>query len=188
MARRTTGTPIVGICGGYQMLGDRIVDPEGVESQQVEVRGLALLPVTTVFEREKATHQVVARVVGSVGLLAGCTGTEIKGYEIHMGRTEGEMAPGAFQITQRSGRASHGPDGALDSEGRTLGTYLHGLFHNRDLRRGLLVRLAQWKGVSLPPERPDVDADAEYDKLAEFVRQHMDMEMIYRMVASGAGV
>jgi adenosylcobyric acid synthase len=69
----------------------------------------------------------------------------------------------------------------MDSEGLTLGTYMHGLFHNRDLRRGLLARLAGWKGVSLPPPSVDVDPDAEYDKLADFVRQHLDMEMVYRV-------
>jgi adenosylcobyric acid synthase len=181
VARRKTGTPIVGICGGYQMLGDWILDPERVESEHVEVRGLALLPVTTVFEGEKTTHQVMAKVVAGDGLLAECTGAEIKGYEIHSGSARGETAPGPFRITQRSGRASDDSDGVMDSEGRTLGTYMHGLFHNRDLRRGLLARLAGWKGVSLPPPTVDVDPDAEYDKLADFVREHLDMELVYRV-------
>ena len=181
VARHKAGTPVMGICGGFQMLGDRILDPEGVESKQPEVSGLGLLPVTTLFQQEKATHQVTAKVVAGRGLLADCAGTEFTAYEIHMGRTRGEMPPNIFQITRRSGQASDDGDGVMDSDGRILGTYMHGLFRSRGLRRGILARLASWKGTSLPPGASDVDADAEYDKLADFVRRHLDMAMVYRI-------
>jgi len=182
VARRREGTPVIGVCGGYQMLGERILDPEAVESKQAEVTGLGLLAATTTFERSKETHQVRARVAAGVGLLADCLGVELVGYEIHMGKTVLGEVGAAFQVTHRSGQEVTGIDGVLDSEGLTLGTYIHGLFHNHAFRRGLLARLASWKGVLLPGELGDTDSDKEYDKLADLVRQHLDMETVCRTV------
>ena len=124
VARRQTGTPVVGICGGYQMLGERSSDPEGIESQQAEAPGLGLLPVTTVFQGKKETHQVTASVVASVGLLADCVGAELRGYEIHLGITTSNGQHSPFQIARRSGNPVHGSDGTIDRDGRTMGTYL----------------------------------------------------------------
>ena len=73
------------------------------------------------------------------------------------------------------------PDGATDDEGLTLGTYLHGLFHNRAVRRSILECAARRRGVSLPPAADDVEPSAEYDKLAALVREHLDMELVYRV-------
>lgn len=181
MTRRKQGTPVIGICGGYQMLGERILDPEGVESSQAEMAGLGLLPVTTVFGGTKATQQVEGTVNANInapgGLLADCAGVRIKGYEIHMGTTQGG---GLFSLDKRSGAAVDELDGATDAEGLTLGTYMHGLFHNRVFRRGVLRRLAAWKGVTLPPG-VEVDPDTEYDKLADLVRANVDMDALYRV-------
>ena len=183
-ARRRAGTPVIGICGGYQMLGRRILDPHGVESPQGATPGLGLLPVTTVFAPTKETHQVRAHVAAGRGLLAGSDGLDLTGYEIHMGRTSGEedreRAP-PFRIRERSGAPADSPDGALDREGLTLGTYLHGLFHNHALRRRLLAFLAKKKGAALPTSAPP-DPDEEYDQLAERVRRHVDMDAVYRMM------
>ena len=182
IARRRAGTPLIGICGGYQMLGRRILDPNGVESDKPETRGLGLLPVTTLFAADKATHQVRAKVAAAdkeTGLLAGCAGADIVGYEIHMGRTSGEGAA-AFRVAERSGAAADSPDGAIDADGLTLGTYIHGLFHNHAPRRALLMWLASRKGVALP-DGAIVDLDAEYDKLADIVRRSLDMRMVYEM-------
>lgn len=182
IARRRAGTPLIGICGGYQMLGRRILDPDGVESDAPETRGLGLLPSTTLFAPDKATHQVRAKVAAAdkeTGLLAGCAGADIVGYEIHMGRTSGEGAA-AFRVAERSGVAADSPDGALDADGLTLGTYIHGLFHNHALRRAMLMWLAARKGVTLP-DGAIVDLDAEYDKLADLVRRSLDMRMVYEM-------
>lgn len=159
------------------MLGERILDPEGVESSQDEVKGLGLLPVTTVFGGTKATQQVEGTVSMSAGLLASCEGVHIKGYEIHMGTTDGG---GLFALDRRSGVAVSERDGAMDVEGKTLGTYMHGLFHNREFRRAVLGQLAAWKGVVLPAG-DEVDLDAEYDKLAALVRANVDMEALYRV-------
>ena len=181
IARRRAGTPVIGICGGYQMLGRRILDPDGVESDKPETRGLGLLPVTTLFAADKATHQVRAKAAAATGtgLLAGCAGADIVGYEIHMGRTSGAGAA-AFRVTERSGIAADSPDGAIDPDGLTLGTYIHGLFHNHALRRAMLTQLAKRKGVSLP-DGAIVDLDAEYDKLADLMRRSLDMRMVYEM-------
>ena len=178
--QRRAGTPVIGICGGYQMLGSRILDPDGVESDVPETQGLGLLPLTTTFAATKTTHQVRGKVAASKGLLSGCDGGIVTGYEIHMGQTYGEgNAP--FRVTERSGSTTDSPDGAIDGEGLTLGTYLHGLFHNHSLRHSLLTNLARHKGISLP-EGAILDLDAEYDKLAALVRRSVDMGAVYGMV------
>ena len=158
--------PVIGICAGYQMLGRELRDPDGVESRRAVTEGLGLLPTSTTFLREKVTHQVRGRVSGGRGLLGGCAGAEVTAYEIHMGVSPREDAASPFSIDARSGRRVDSTDGALDEEGLTLGTYLHGLFHNRALRRGVLEFVASRKGAALPPPTDDVDLDAEYGKLA----------------------
>ena len=161
------------------MLGERILDPEGVESPVPESRGLGLLPLATTFAATKTTHQVRGKVAVSNGLLSGCDDDVITGYEIHMGRTYGaNQAP--FRITERSGVSVDSPDGAMDTDGLTFGTYMHGLFHNHSLRHTLLMNLARRKGIALP-EGAILDLDAEYDKLAALVRDSVDMDSIYEI-------
>jgi adenosylcobyric acid synthase len=181
VAQRRAGVPVLGICGGFQMLGRAVRDPDGVEGAAGETPGLNLLPVVTTFVSEKATRRVQGTVaITTVGLLARCAGAAVEGYEIHMGRTVAD--PGAaVHVTLRL--AEHA-DGATDAEGRTVGTYLHGLLHNDGVRRGVLAQLAAWKGVSLPPSHA-WSADAEYDKLADHVRAHVDLPMLWR--AAGLG-
>ena len=179
VAHARSGAPVIGICGGYQMLGELLLDPDGVESHRADAAGLGLLPVTTVFQPAKSTQQTEALVTIGHGLLADCTGLTLKGYEIHMGMTQAHPARAPFQITSRSGRPVNDSDGAMDAEGMVFGTYMHGLFHNDTLRRRLLARLAAWKGVQLPPGIPPLDASAEFDKLAAFIRQHLDIGRLY---------
>ena len=181
LARRAAGVPVIGICGGFQMLGEAILDESGIESKEKRVEGLGLLPVSTRFEGVKETHQVAGRVVADRGILAGCAGLPLKGYEIHMGRTTPQESGGPFHIQRRSEQPVDALDGALDAEGLTLGTYVHGLFHNDALRRRLLENVARRKGVTLPPSAFVVDADKEFDKLADFLREHIDVGAIRRM-------
>jgi adenosylcobyric acid synthase len=183
VARRRAGTPVIGVCGGYQMLGRRILDPEGVESLQPETHGLGLLPVTTVFEREKATHQAQAILSSGRGLLEGAQGAPVTGYEIHMGRTSrAEDAPALARVVTRSGHETDDEDGASDTEGLTLGTYLHGLFHNEPVRRSVLGFLARRKGLDEASWRLGAGAAGEYDKLADLVRGCLDMGMVYGLI------
>ena len=181
LTHRRAGAPVVGICAGYQMLGDALLDPDGVESPRPRTDGLGLLRATTTFAGHKATHQVSGRVVEGRGLLAGCRGAEVTAYEIHMGVTPQEGLPHPFVLESRSGRPVDLPDGAMDADGLTLGAYLHGLFHNRALRRSILECAARRRGVTLPPPADDVEPSAEYDKLAAHVRRHLDMDLVYRV-------
>jgi len=133
------GTAVVGICGGYQMLGQALRDPERVEGITSEATGLGLLTTEVVFAGEKLTHRVRARVLGGPGWLAGLADQVVQGYEIHMGRTTGEHA--WLEIEERGGEPVAVPDGAIAGEGRVWGCYLHGLFANEALRRAWLNSL-----------------------------------------------
>ena len=180
--RHQEGASIIGICGGYQMLGTHLYDPQGIESALPEMDGLGLLPQTTVFAGSKETHRIRGEVSEGTGLLKGATGAPLTGYEIHMGRTSGEELTAPFRIEDRTdvpvtSATTH--DGAMDAEGRVLGTYIHGLFHNGAIRRAMLVELARRKGVNLP-DAPQLGAmDGEFDKLADWVRGSLDMDLIY---------
>ncbi len=178
---RQEGTPVIGVCAGYQMLGMELLDPDGVESPRPSASGLGLLPVTTTFLGDKATHQVAGRVADGRGILSGSQGASLTAYEIHMGVTSSEGLASPFVIKTRSGQDVSLPDGALDEDGLTMGAYLHGLFHNRQLRHAMLLWLAARKGVSLPESADEIDQSAEYDKLAAFVREHLDMELLDRI-------
>jgi adenosylcobyric acid synthase len=178
------GAAVVGICGGYQMLGTKVSDPEHIESSITELDGLGLLDLTTIFEGSKETHRISGKVTGANGLLAGAAGVPVTGYEIHMGRTVGEGVSAAFRIEDRADAPVSGSgesEGAIDASGSVMGTYIHGLFHNGELRSAMLKELARRKGVSLPDTGNVLDLDREYDKLADWVRASMDMDLIYRM-------
>lgn len=176
------GTAIIGICGGYQMLGQRLNDPEGIESTVPEMDGLGLLPLTTVFAGTKETHRIQGQVAEASGLLKMTEGAPLTGYEIHMGRTTGEGVALPFRICDRTDVAvtpATAYDGAMDMSGRILGTYIHGLFHNGQLRRGVLEELARRKGKALPADAGLGAMEAEFDKLADWVRGSLDMDLIY---------
>ena len=183
-AAHRSGAAVVGICGGYQMLGSQLQDPNKIESSRTEMSGLGILPSTTVFTESKETHRIKGRVERDDGLLAGAKGLLISGYEIHMGRTCVEGASPAFLIEDRSdvsvdqGASS---DGALDSSGWVLGTYIHGLFHNGGLRQAMLQALARRKGTNLRLAPEDLAMDLEYDKLADWVRTRLKMDLVYKM-------
>ncbi len=178
------GTAVIGICGGYQMLGTRISDPEHIESSIAELDGLGLLNLNTVFEGSKETHRINGKVIEANGLLAGASGAPVRGYEIHMGRTSGEGFAPPFRIEDRADApvAGNGDlEGALDASGSVMGTYIHGLFQNGELRGAVLGELARRKGVSLPDAASEQDLDKEYDKLADWVRSSLDMDLVYRI-------
>ncbi|MBM3943219.1 MAG: cobyric acid synthase [SAR202 cluster bacterium] len=184
LARYREGGAVIGICGGYQMLGARLHDPDGVESSVPSMDGLGLLPMTTVFAKTKETHRIKGQVAASHGLLAGARGAPVQGYEIHMGRTTGEGVTPPFQIEDRSDApitAATALDGGMDASGRVLGTYIHGLFQNSQVRRAVLESLARSKGAALPAAGRDLAVDQEFDKLADWVRRSLKMELVYQM-------
>lgn len=186
LARR--GRWVVGICGGFQMLGRRLVDPEGVEGAGPgESTGLGLLPTETVFDPRKRTVRAEGCVAGRGEVLVSLAGIPLEGYEIHMGRTHWasweEMRP--FALLTRSGERQPSPDGAVSPDGRVWGTYLHGLFDRPEFRRSWLNRVREDKG--LPPRAkagPDMGAVREesFNRLAELLRACVDWERIYALV------
>lgn len=180
-ARAKSGTPVVGICGGFQMLGEKILDPHGVESRESGCPGLGLLPLTTTFHPSKSTHQVRGKVLLNRGILSGAAGLSVTGYEIHMGQTEVPEALAAFHVEERSRRQCRDLDGYLNPEGNVLGTYIHGLFHNETFRRSVLQELARRKNTVLPAANRVISKEEEYDKLAELVRGALNISLLYEL-------
>ena len=181
----SSGTAIIGVCGGYQMLGSKLYDPEEIESTILEMDGLGILPMTTLFGGTKETHRIQAKVYGNSGLLSRAEGESITGYEIHMGQTTGPQVQPVFSVHDRSDVAVTNEssfDGAIGAGGDVFGTYIHGVFHNGGFRRAVLNELADRKGVTLSLDTRDLAIDQEFDKLAAWVRASLDMELIYQMV------
>ncbi len=183
IARASLGTPVFGICGGYQMLGTRVTDEDGVEGNG-SIEGLGLLPVTTTFNIRKQTRRVVSRLIGDSALWRARDVTEaLDGYEIHMGRTTviPEATVGHVPFVAEHG-VDRTPDGCCSADGRVVGTYVHGLLENAALRGALLARLATRKGVSLPNVQPAATFDRAIDDLADAVRDNLDCDAIGRLV------
>ena len=176
------GGAVVGICGGYQMLGRRILDPDRVESRDASVPGLGLLDMETTFAATKETHRVEAELVGGLGWLTGLAGTAVTGYEIHMGRTA--AASPWLRITRRGEDRVDVPDGAASRDGRVWGSYVHGLLDNAPLRRAWLADLG-W--------RPDPGAaasrtvEASLDALADAVGEALDMRLVRSLLRESTG-
>ncbi|MBI3450525.1 MAG: cobyric acid synthase [Acidobacteria bacterium] len=183
VAAATGGRPVIGICGGYQMLGTAVHDPDHLESSATMTPGLGLLPVVTTFAGEKMTLRVRGRVTEGPGPFAGSARAEIDAYEIHMGRTEVASTRRPFEILARGGRAVHEDDGATNEAGNIVGTYLHGLFSNDSLRRALLVHLAVRRGQQPDPRWGATATMAErYDRLADIVGAACDLAVIAKLV------
>ncbi|HTY90553.1 MAG TPA: cobyric acid synthase [Methanocella sp.] len=164
------GTPVIGICGGYQMLGERVVD-SGIEGDNAgTLRGLGLLPVETRFDAyEKTARQVTKRVTGDGPILGPLQGSTVSGYEIHMGQTA--SCSHVFE-----------DDGCADPSGLVIGTYLHGLFENRGLTDSLLSYACRRKGLDYSPGDEPRDA---YDELAGIVEPCLDMKALMSIIEAG---
>lgn len=189
VARRQTGTPVLGICGGFQMLGTRVIDETGIEALG-EVAGLGLLPVTTTFAPDKVTRRVHARVTAATCLWnptdvvehAPLGASALDGYEIHMGGTVPNDGVDLEAPFATRSDLDEGSDGICSSDGLVVGTYMHGLLENASLRRALLLRLAARKGITLPDTPPLMPVDAALDMLADAVQEHLDMDAINTMI------
>ncbi len=156
-------TPVFGICGGYQMLGRSVADPEGVEASGInEIAGMGLLPIDTVFEGEKIQRQTHGVFADIPGIFAPLNGIAYEGYEIHMGRS-GKLPP-------------------VICSGCVYGSYLHGIFDSAGIAEAVLRALCEKKGASfetLGSFDPKAYKEAQYDKLASAVREGLDMELVY---------
>jgi adenosylcobyric acid synthase len=174
------GTPVIGICGGYQMLGRLIRDPLHIESPETAVDGLGLLDIETAFTSAKTTTQVKARVVADRGLLEGLGGAEVNGYEIHMGQSNAPEHQAAFRVVATPDGRTGYADGTISENGLVFGSYIHGLFHNPAFTSAIVDRLRRQKGMS-PPASAAFDRQAQYDELAKVVRESLDMDRVYRI-------
>jgi adenosylcobyric acid synthase len=175
-----SGVPVIGICGGFQMLGSSILDPEKVESKQDRIDGLGLLKTTTIFNSHKRTTQVKARIAADDGLFKGLKDINVTGYEIHMGQTTNANGQPALHVIETpSGEADYF-DGAVSRSGLVFGTYIHGLFHNAEFTNRLLSRLRQLRGLPAT-STSSIDKQEMYDKLADVIRHNLDMSKVYEI-------
>ena len=160
------GTPVFGICGGYQMLGRSVSDPEGAEAEKgTQVAGMGLLPVDTVFRGEKRQTQVSGTLNPVEGVLSPLSGMAYQGYEIHMGRS--------------------GDAPAILGRGCVYGTYIHGIFDAPGVADAVLGALCRKKGLSpetLAAFDPAAYKERQYDLLAQAVRDNLDMELVHRIL------
>lgn len=177
------GKPLIGICGGYQMLGKRLADPFGVE-EGGETAGLGLLDAETVFEKRKIRSRVAGRFQKPEGIFGNLRGVPFEGYEIHMGKTRG-TSPALSTVTSRRGETR--PDGM--SKGNVFGSYVHGLFDSEDVCRGILDSLLKAKGVAAATEKTGWNIkeykNRQYDLLADAVQASLDMKRVYRILEKG---
>jgi adenosylcobyric acid synthase len=172
------GLTVVGICGGYQMMGRRISDPDCIESRTTSATGLGLLNVETVFESEKITAKVDGIHVAS--------GLDISGYEIHCGRIIRLGAQAPFRITRRNDNSADALEGAVHGDLRILGTSVHGLFDAPGFRRYFLNTIRMRNGQA-PIEATEKETArssriAAYDRLGEVLKGHLDISAIAALV------
>jgi adenosylcobyric acid synthase len=174
-AHAARGGCILGICGGYQMLGARVLDPRGLDGAAGESPGLGLLDAVTTYASQKATVQVTGTVIAEIGPLAPIKGALVSAYEIHMGRTAGSERP-LFAVDDPRGTRH---EGVCSPDGRVLGTYLHGLLHNAAVRDALLGALARRRGLALSPAVAGTDP---FDRWAEVLRGALDVPLVLGLI------
>lgn len=179
------GKLIFGVCGGYQMLGETLSDPHGVENGG-SMKGMGLLPMETVFAEKKTRTRVQGHFGQLSGVFAPLSGAEIEGYEIHMGESIlKENAGTATKITDSvSGKKKE--EGAF--AGNVCGTYIHGVFDKEASAEAIIRVIGEKKGIDVE-NMTGVDFAAfkeqQYDILAAELRKHLDMKKIYEILENG---
>jgi adenosylcobyric acid synthase len=161
------GGHVIGLCGGYQMLGARIRDPSGIEGPPADVSGLGLLDIETELTADKTLIEAAGVELS--------TGAPVRGYEMHVGRTEG---PSLVRPMLRLGAHE---DGAVSPDGRVFGCYLHGLFASDDFRRAFLARLRPGRASHLAY---DAQMERTLDALADHLEAHLDLDRLLLTAAA----
>ena len=175
--------PLIGICGGYQMLGHSLSDPEQTEGGG-RMEGMHLLDADTVFATHKTRTRTAAVWQPGTRMFPDCEGKTVTGYEIHMGVTRQGTSGSCRPVL----KLENGETGGLErNDGRVFGSYLHGLFDNREMTQKLLARLADQKGLSLEFSENGWEEykQEQYDKLADLVRESLDMKAVYQILEQG---
>ena len=177
------GGMVIGICGGYQMLGTRLRDPDYTESGIPEAAGLGLLDLEVAFEKEKQTSQASGVIVSVQGWMASCAGMRLDGYEIHAGRAfTGPEAVPWLRIGDRT-------DGIMNQAGNVFGTHLHGLFDDGQLFAAVASRIRSLHGGDTKNDSPvsfEEFREKELDRIAAIVRASVDMNAVYRIIRGEA--
>lgn len=182
-------TPIFGICGGYQMLGGKISDPDCVE-EGGSIRGMELLPLLTVLQKEKKRCQTKGQIEKLDGIFGGISECEFQGYEIHMGKTTKadtimtESAMGKGRCTDED-CISKDRVVFVDEKKEVYGSYVHGLFDQGSIAAVMVQALAQRKGVCFEGDAMEAYQfykEKQYDKLADTLRRYLNMEEVYGML------
>ena len=184
------GTPVFGICGGFQMLGQKIMDPEKIESDLKEISGLGLLDIETVMKSDKTTTQYKNTVKNVSGILAGTEGMEIKGYEIHQGYSypvneKNEENNNSENILKNDTGCLFGDENLKGTvKDNVAGTYIHGIFDNSEFTNHFLNEVRKFKGLDRIDENFSYSdyKNREYDKLAEVLRENIDIKKIYEIM------
>ncbi len=181
--------PIVGICGGFQMLGAKILDPNHLEDQFDEVDGLGLLNHTTIFEEGKTTTQARAKIQDFECKIdspfANLGGIEVVGYEVHSGKTLYSDQDQVFtSVCEILGEEKTHTDGLISKDGNVIGTYFHGIFDNAEFTNGLLNNLRKKKGLSSQEQSIDYETfkEMEFQKLESVFRENVDVEKVYEIL------
>ena len=169
------GRALIGICGGMQMLGSSIHDPDGIESGRPGANGLEILDIETRFIGDKLTTRTEGRIVSDSGLLSGARGLSVSGYEIHVGVSGSEGGAVNAIESVRGGAAL----GFADRTGRVFGTYMHDLFKNESVAERIIRNVALMKGLERARESEPFSQEAEFDKLASHLRTLIDMSVVY---------
>ena len=168
-------TLLIGICGGYQILGKKIYDKKGIESKRKEVSGLGILPINTYFLKEKMLSQIKAKEIGS--------NIEINGYEIHHGQTKiNNNSRPVFKIINSENKKKNYFDGAITKDKRCWGTYLHGIFDNDLFRKNYLNKIRKIKRMACINKTTSYNVETEFEKLANLVRKNIDIKSVYEIL------
>ncbi len=165
LAHHRRGGLIVGLCGGYQMLGQSLADPDGIEGPPSDATGLGLLDVTTVMGGDKSLVEV-----SGTDQLTGC---DIRGYEMHVGRTVGPGTESPWMILQ-----GNKPDGAISPDGRVMACYLHGIFASDVFRHAFLNRIREGRTSDIEYEQK---IEAALDGLADHLEKYIDLDALLVM-------